>query len=140
MVVVHESSRNSMITGRSSVHGSVVHETRPLRGFANRTVGRALWCADGTALLHWKHHFRALVLPRNEAAFNGQCLASQRFQRNRHPLVDAIANQVSNDFDDNSDHHSDFNDSAFVIGSTFVNSDDYDGFDNSDFDNGYDSF
>ena len=54
VVVVHESSRNS-ITERS-----VVHETRPLRGFANRTVGRALRRADDIALLHWQHFFRAL--------------------------------------------------------------------------------
>ena len=56
------------------------------------------------------------------------------------PLMEAISQHASNGIEDDSDHHSDFDDSAFVIHSTFVNSDGYDGFDNSDFDNGYDSF
>ena len=40
VAVVHGTSRNP-ITERAVVH----HETRPLRGFANRTAGRAFRCA-----------------------------------------------------------------------------------------------
>ena len=50
--------------------------------------------------------------------------------------VDAIANQVTND-DDNSDHHSDFDNSAFVT----MNDGDFDFAESYDhFSDGYDSF
>ena len=55
VVMVHESSRNS-ITERA-----VVHETRPLRGLANRTVGRVLRCAaveEPTELNRWLSYNR----------------------------------------------------------------------------------
>mgnify|MGYP007022717347 CR=1 FL=1 len=52
------------------------------------------------------------------------------------PLVDAIANQVTND-DDNSDHHSDFDNSAFVT----TNGGDFDFAESYDhFSDGYESF
>ena len=55
------------------------------------------------------------------------------------PLVDAISQHVSNDIEDDSDYHSDFDDSAFVIDSAF-DSGGYDGFDISDhFSDDYDS-
>jgi len=51
VVVVHGTSRNPMITKRA-----VVHETRLLRGFANRTAGRAFRFAaaeEPTELNSW---------------------------------------------------------------------------------------